>query len=170
MTPILEQPLSTGVAALAGKYLTFILGKEFYGIRVLAVREIIRMVDITAVPRMPEFVRGVINLRGKIIPVIDLRIKFALGKAETAERTCIIVVQVKTASGTTNQTGIIVDAVEEVVSIAANEIEETPEFGAAVDTQYIVGMAKIKGQVKTLLDIEAVVGTNVLPLNASITA
>ena len=134
------------------------LGDEYYGIPVLTVREIIRMVDITAVPRMPEFIRGVINLRGKIIPVLDLRLKFGLPKAETTERTCIIVVQVKLASGTAAQTGLIVDAVEEVANISATEIEETPDFGAAVDTRYIVGMAKIKGAVKTLLDVEKIIG------------
>ncbi len=151
-----ETTLPTG-RAQAGKHLTFVLGNEFYGIPVLAVREIIRMVAITTVPRMPEYIRGVINLRGKIIPVLDLRLRFGLPKTETTERTCIIVVQVKLLSGTTTQTGLIVDAVEEVTNIAPSEIEETPDFGASVNTRYIVGMAKLKGEVKTLLDIDKVV-------------
>jgi purine-binding chemotaxis protein CheW len=141
----------------AGKHLTFMLGDEFYGIPVLAVREIIRMVDITSVPRMPEYIRGVINLRGKIIPVTDLRLKFGLPRNEATERTCIIVVQVKMGA-TRAQCGLIVDAVEEVANIAASEIESAPDFGSAIDTKYIVGMAKIKGDVKTLLDIDRVIG------------
>ena len=143
--------------AAAGKYLTFVLGRESYGIGVLRIREIIRLLDITAVPRMPAFVKGVINLRGKVIPVVDLRIKFQLSKAETTERTCIIVVQVHLPSGAKPQMGLIVDAVEEVANIAAAEIEETPDFGAALATDYILGMAKVKGAVKTLLDIDRVV-------------
>jgi purine-binding chemotaxis protein CheW len=156
MTTTLSEATPSATRAQAGKHLTFMLGNEFYGIPVLTVREIIRMVDITSVPRMPEFIRGVINLRGKIIPVLDLRLRFDL-KAETTERTCIIVVQVKLPSGATTQTGLIVDAVEEVANIAPAEIEETPDFGSVVDTKYIVGMAKIKGEVKTLLDIDKVI-------------
>jgi purine-binding chemotaxis protein CheW len=140
----------------AGKYLTVVLENESYGIAVLKVREIIRMQKITPVPQMPEFVKGVINLRGRVIPVVDLRVKFGL-KAEFTERTCIVVVQVKLASGATVQMGLIVDSVEEVVHLPANEIEPTPEFGARVDTTYLLGMAKVKGQVKTLLDIDRVV-------------
>ncbi len=149
--------LSATARAQAGKHLTFMLGEEFYGIPVLTVREIIRMTDITAVPRMPEYIRGVINLRGKIIPIIDLRLRFGLPQSETTERTCIIVVQVQSTPGLFTQTGLIVDAVEEVANIAAADIEETPEFGSVVDTRYIVGMAKIKGEVKTLLDIDKVI-------------
>jgi purine-binding chemotaxis protein CheW len=143
--------------AQAGKHLTFMLGQEYYGIPVLTVREIIRMVGITTVPRMPEFIRGVINLRGKIIPVLDLRLRFDLPVSDATERTCIIVVQITQPSGAKAQLGLIVDAVEEVVNIAASDIEETPDFGPAVDTKYIVGMAKIKGQVKALLDIDKVI-------------
>jgi purine-binding chemotaxis protein CheW len=144
---------------VAGKYLTFCLGNESYGLQVLKIREIIRSVNITAVAQMPEYVKGVINLRGKIIPVIDLRLKFGLAKAETTERTCIIVVQVDLSSSTRTQMGLVVDGVEEVVNIAAADIEETPDFGTELDTDYIVGMAKIKGVVKTLLDIDKVVGS-----------
>lgn len=147
-------PSST--AGLSGKYLTVVLDNEAYGIAVLKVREIIRLQKITPVPQMPTFVKGVINLRGRVIPVVDLRVKFGL-KAEFAERTCIVVVQVKLTGNQHVQMGLIVDSVEEVVTLTAEEIEPTPEFGARVDTTYLLGMAKVKGQVKTLLDIDRVV-------------
>ena len=140
----------------AGKYLTVALDNESYGVAVLKVREIIRMQKITPVPQMPEFVRGVINLRGRVIPIIDLRVKFGL-KAVFADRTCIVVVQVKLPAGQIVQMGLIVDSVEEVVNLSAAEIEPTPDFGTRIDTGYILGMAKIKGAVKTLLDIDRVV-------------
>ena len=142
----------------AGKYLTFALQRESYGIDVLKVREIIRLTNITAVPRMPEYVKGVINLRGKIIPVMDLRLRFGFPDAQSTDSTCIIVVQVKLPDGKSTQMGLVVDGVEEVANIAAGEIEETPDFGAQIATNCIVGMAKIKGAVKTLLDIDSVVG------------
>lgn len=147
-------PKST--AGLSGKYLTVVLENEAYGIAVLKVREIIRLQKITPVPQMPTFVKGVINLRGRVIPVVDLRVKFGL-KAEFAERTCIVVVQVKLPGNQIVQMGLIVDSVEEVVTLSDQEIEPTPEFGAKVDTSYLLGMAKVKGQVKTLLDIDRVV-------------
>lgn len=147
----------SSVRALAGKYLTFTLGRESYGVPVLKVREIIRLVQITAVPQMPPYVRGVINLRGKIIPVMDLRLKFALAQAETTERTCIIVVQVTGPSGSKPHIGLIVDGVEEVSSIAAADIEPTPDFGSSLNTSYLLGMAKVAGAVKALLDIDRVV-------------
>ncbi|HEY4300147.1 MAG TPA: chemotaxis protein CheW [Candidatus Didemnitutus sp.] len=140
----------------AGKYLTVVLENEAYGIAVLKVREIIRLQKITPVPQMPVFVKGVINLRGRVIPIIDLRAKFGL-KAEFTERTCIVVVQVKLPSEQIVQMGLIVDSVEEVVNLTQEEIEPTPDFGAKVDTTYLLGMAKVKGQVKTLLDIDRVV-------------
>ena len=144
------------VSAQPGKYLTVVLDNEAYGIAVLKVREIIRLQKITPVPQMPDFVKGVINLRGRVIPVVDLRLKFGL-KAEFAERTCIVVVQVKISAETSVQMGLIVDTVEEVVTLAANEIEPTPDFGTRIDTSYLLGMAKVKGVVKTLLDIDRVV-------------
>ena len=149
-------------AALAGKYLTFMLGKEYYGIAVLKIREIIRMLEVTPVPQMPEFVRGVVNLRGKIIPVVDLRMRFHLAKAETNERTCIVVVQVELESGEKTQMGMVVDAVEEVVNIAAADIEEAPNFGSQLQSDYILAMAKIKGKVKSLLNIDKVVAADAL--------
>ena len=149
---------ATDVRQLAGKYLTFTLHQESYGIEVLKVREIIRLTTITAVPQMPDYVRGVINLRGKIIPVMDLRQRFGFPETASTEQTCIVVVLVRLPGGKTSQMGLVVDAVEEVVNIAAAEIEETPDFGSAISTDYLLGMAKIKGAVKTLLDIDRVVG------------
>lgn len=152
----MSNPPSTASAKLAGKYLTVVLENEAYGIAVLKVREIIRMQKITPVPQMPGFVKGVINLRGRVIPVVDLRVKFGL-KAEFAERTCIVVVQVKLPTEQIVQMGLIVDSVEEVVTLTNEEIEPTPDFGTKIDTSYLLGMAKVKGQVKTLLDIDRVV-------------
>ena len=149
-------------ASLAGKYLTFVLGHESYGVAVLHVREIIRMIDITPVPRVPAWLKGVINLRGKVIPVVDLRIRFALANTDVGERTCIVVVQVRLASGARPFMAFIVDAVEEVVTIPAKDIEEPPDFGAALATEYILGMAKVKGAVKTLLDIDRVIGSEIV--------
>lgn len=147
---------SHDTSSLAGKYLTVVLDDEAYGIAVLKVREIIRMQKITPVPQMPPFVKGVINLRGRVIPVIDLRIKFGL-KAELAERTCVVVVQIALDAARNVQMGLVVDSVEEVVNLTGSEIEPTPEFGARIDTSYLLGLAKVKGAVKTLLDIERVV-------------
>jgi len=154
----MSTPASTvsATTAQAGKYLTVVLDSEAYGLAVLKVREIIRLQKITPVPQVPEFVKGVINLRGRVIPIVDLRAKFGL-KAEFTERTCVVVVQVSLDAGNTVQMGLIVDSVEEVVNLTGEEIEPTPEFGVRIDTSYILGMAKIKGQVKTLLDIDRVV-------------
>lgn len=147
---------------VTAKFLTFILGNESYGIPVLKIREIIRMTDITAVPRMPEYIKGVINLRGKVIPIVDLRLKFGLDRADATERTCIVVVQVTLPNGNKPQMGLIVDAVEEVLNIAGGDIEETPDFGGKVDTEYMIGMAKVRGSVKTLLDIDKIVSAESL--------
>ncbi|MDD2707948.1 MAG: chemotaxis protein CheW [Verrucomicrobiae bacterium] len=163
MSAILEATgILTSQSRLADKYLTFALGHESYGIPVLKVREIIRLLDITPIPQMPPYVRGVINLRGKVIPVIDLRAKFDLEKAERTEKTCIIVVRLTLLSGAMTQMGLVVDAVEEVVNIMAGDIEDTPSFGASVSTENILGMAKVKGVVKTLLDIDRIVSGQVV--------
>jgi len=139
----------------AGKYLTFMIDKEEFGVGVLTVREIMGIQDITAVPQTPAYVKGVINLRGKVIPVIDLRLKFGLPSVEHTQRTCIIVVQVKSNAGDLLM-GIIVDEVSEVITMASGDIEDTPDFGTSIATHYILGMAKIKGKVKILLDINEV--------------
>jgi purine-binding chemotaxis protein CheW len=143
----------------AGKYLIFHLGVEEFGVEVLKVREIMGIQDITAVPQVPSYVKGVINLRGKVIPVIDLRLRFGLAAQEYTERTCIIVV--RTRQGEEDLTiGMIVDGVVEVLNLAASEIEDTPDFGPGVAMPYLRGMAKTKGKVKILLDIDQVVSTN----------
>ncbi len=154
-TQTLEAPNISG-RARAGKYLTFQLGQEFYGVEVLQIREIIRLIDITPVPQMPDYIKGVVNLRGKIIPVVDLRLKFGLTEVQASERTCIVVVQLDTVSGIASRLGLVVDGVEEVVNISASEIETTPNFGSSLDTDYFSGMAKIKGSLKTLLNINRV--------------
>ena len=145
----------------AGKYLTFQLGREEFAIQVLKVREIMGVQDITAVPQTPSHVKGVINLRGKVVPVVDLRLKFRLPEMEYTQRTCIIVVQVD-FQGTSLMMGIVVDGVSEVLNLAAGDIEDTPEFGSGVETPYILGMAKSKGKVKILLDIDQVLSTQEL--------
>ena len=138
-----------------GKYLTFSLENEQYGIGILKIKEIIGMIPITPVPRTPEYVKGVINLRGKVIPVIDLRQRFLMGVVDSTDRTCIIVVEIESRSGTVMM-GILVDSVSEVLNIKGDEIEDTPTFGTKVDTDYILGMAKMDGGVKILLDIDKV--------------
>lgn len=139
------------------KFLTFQLDTESYGIGVLSVKEIIRLQTITVVPRMPDYVKGVINLRGKVIPVIDLRARFELPRKEDTESTCIIVVQIRLQNGDERLVGLVVDAVEEVLNVASTEIEQAPDFGSQLSTEYIFGMAKIKGGVKTLLNIDIVI-------------
>ncbi|MEM9444089.1 MAG: chemotaxis protein CheW [Verrucomicrobiota bacterium] len=153
-----QSEVESTLSKVAGKYLTFKLCNESYGIGVLQIREIIRMQTITPMPQMPHFVKGVTNLRGKVIPVISLRLKFSLSDAETNEQSCIIVVDAKSSSGRDVLMGLVVDGVEEVINITTDEIEPAPDFGAFVDTHYMLGMAKIKGVVKTLLDINRVVG------------
>lgn len=143
------------IARKTGKYLTFMLQKETYGIGILKIKEIIGMMPITSVPRTPEFVKGVINLRGKVIPVIDLRLKFSMDSTEYNERTCIIVVEIDTDASTV-LVGIVVDAVSEVLNIKEDEVENTPTFGTSLNTEYIMGMAKMEGGVKILLDIDKV--------------
>lgn len=162
MATQLLEPTASGTRQMLGKYLTFTLHKESYGIDVLKVREIIRLTTITAVPQMPAYVRGVINLRGNIIPVMDLRLRFGFADTASTDHTCIIVVQVKLTNGKATQMGLVVDGVEEVLNIAADDIEETPDFGGDIATEYIVGMAKVKGAVKTLLDIDGVVTAETL--------
>lgn len=145
----------SSVENIAGKYLTFDLAEEEYGLEILRVREIIGMMDITPVPRTPDFVLGVINLRGKVIPVMDLRLKFGLSYKEPDERTCVIVVEVQ-SQDITVQMGIVVDRVNEVVDVKASDVEPTPSFGVALDTSFIHGMAKVGNKVKILLDIDKV--------------
>lgn len=150
----------------AGKYLTFRLGHEEFGVHVLQVREIMGLMDITAVPHTPPHVKGVINLRGRVIPVVCLRSKFGMAE-EGADQSCIIVTQVAGEQGPI-QVGIIVDAVSDVLNVASSDIEDTPNFGAGGAPPYLLGMAKIKGKVKILLDIDLVVkSAELAPLNGA---
>jgi purine-binding chemotaxis protein CheW len=153
---VVNEPIKAE-AARDGKYLTFSLAGEEYGIGILKVREIIGMMSITPVPQTPEFVKGVINLRGKVIPVIDLRLRFGLMARDCTERTCIIVVEIVSDSGAVPM-GIVVDAVSEVLNIREADIENTPTFGVKLNTDFILGMAKTDGGVKILLDIDKVLG------------
>jgi purine-binding chemotaxis protein CheW len=153
-----KKTIDQAVKAMAdreGKYLTFSLAEEEYGIGILKIKEIIGMMPITTVPRTPEFVKGVINLRGKVIPVMDLRLRFGMKEIDYTERTCIVVVEIEGASGTV-MIGVVVDSVSEVLNIKGEDVEETPTFGAKMNTDYILGMAKMGGGVKILLDIDQV--------------
>jgi purine-binding chemotaxis protein CheW len=140
-----------------GKYLTFTLGREEYGIEILKVREIIGYMDITAVPRAPEYIKGVINLRGQVIPVLDLRSRFGMDTAEVTDQTCIIVVEIN-QQGRRFNTGLVVDQVQEVLDIDGENIEDTPQFGSEVKTDFILGIGKVETSIKILLDIDKVLG------------
>lgn len=144
-----------------GKYLTFALSHEEYGLEILSVREIIGLMDITAVPKVPEYVKGVINLRGKVIPVVDLRLKFCMEKISYTNETCIIVINVNNAL-----IGIIVDKVCEVVDIHKDSIEPPPSFGASSDADFITGMGKVGDKVKILIDTSRIFSSDLdLALN-----
>ena len=138
-----------------GKYLTFVLGQEEYGLEILKVREIIGYLDVTAVPQSPDYVKGVINLRGQVIPVVDLRSKFGMETVNVTNQTCIIVVEAD-QDDCKISTGIIVDHVQEVLDIAEVQIDDAPEFGTCIDTDFILGLGKIHDRIKTLLDIDRV--------------
>jgi purine-binding chemotaxis protein CheW len=152
-----------------GKYLTFSLAGEEYGIGILKVKEIIGLMVITHVPQTPSYVKGVINLRGRVIPVVDLRTKFGLEAGECTERTCVVVVEVSRNNGHV-LIGSVVDSVSEVLNIRQSEIEDTPDFGVHLDTRCILGMAKVGSGIKILLDIDSVLGNDeltALPLSGS---
>lgn len=138
-----------------GKYLSFILDQEEYGIGILRIKEIIGMIPITTVPKTPDFVKGVINLRGKVIPILDLRLKFEMEAIDYTERTCIIVVEI-IGEADPILMGVVVDTVSEVLNIKEENIEDTPAFGINLNTEYILGMAKIDKSVKILLDIDSI--------------
>ncbi len=144
-----------GQKAKAGLYLTFELATETYGLEILKVQEIIGIMKVTSIPRTPDFVRGVINLRGKVIPVIDLRLKFGMESIENTDRTCIIVVQVS-CGGKNITMGVCVDEVAEVMDISAGQVEPPPSFGTSLDTEFIMGMGKVGDNVIMLLDVDQV--------------
>ena len=152
-------PLKETALADTGQYLTFKIGDEVFALEVSQVREVLDMSRITRVPRAPDFMRGVINVRGSVVPVVDLRLKFALESIPYTERTCIIVVEIDSEAGNTVLIGIVVDAVSEVLNIREEEIENTPTFGTKLNTDYILGMAKMEGGVKILLNIDQVLST-----------
>ncbi|MDD4868210.1 MAG: chemotaxis protein CheW [Mycobacterium sp.] len=145
IAPSPSEPRESG-----GKYLTFQLGKEEFGLPILKVREINGLLDITALPRMPAFMKGVINLRGNVVPVIDLRLKFGLPEIEHTEQTCIILVNVG------REMGIIVDTVSEVVDVPSAQIDPPPTLGGSLDSSFILGLGKVGDAVKILLDIDRV--------------
>ena len=158
LTKVMDQAVKASVEK-EGKYLTFTLAGEEYGIGILKIKEIIGMLPITSVPQTPDFVKGVINLRGKVIPVIDLRLRFSMGEIEYTERTCIIVVEIASQAGTV-MIGIVVDSVSEVLNIKGDDIAETPTFGTRLNTEYILGRAKMGGGVKILLNIDKVLSAD----------
>ncbi|HNY51366.1 MAG TPA: chemotaxis protein CheW [Smithella sp.] len=149
-----KESQSVKVDSRSGKYLTFFLASEEYGVEILKVQEIIGRMPITPVPLTSKYIRGVINLRGKIHPIMDLKIKFGMEETQITEETCIIVI--KTSS---LMMGILVDKVSEVVNVSADDIEDTPSFGADVNPEYLLGVGKIGGRVRLLLDIEKVIST-----------
>jgi purine-binding chemotaxis protein CheW len=151
--------MNPGTTLAGGKYLTFALDTEEYAVPVLKVREIIKVTPITAVPQLPPYVRGVINLRGKVIPVVELRLKFGLAAKPYSERTCIIVVDV-TARSRAITMGLIVDSVSDVMSISADELAEPPDLGGASPDQSVEALAKVKGTVKILLNLDWMLGAD----------
>ncbi len=151
----------TQKSTLDGKFLTFVLSDEEYGIEILKVREIIGLMDITTVPQTPDYMKGVINLRGKVIPVIDLRLKFSMQEEEHTQETCVIVVEVNSTS-----IGIIVDSVSEVADINGGDIEDAPKFSQGIDTSFIIGLGKVKEKIIIMLDIDAVLSSEELEMVA----
>jgi len=154
---VAKEPILKRNSAQEGKYLTFALGKEEYGLEILKVRDIIGYMSITAVHRTPEFVKGIINLRGQVIPVIDLRLRFGMAQADITEQTCIIVAEIN-QNGRTFNAGLIVDRVQEVLDIDGKNIEETSALGSAIQTDFILGIGKVENTIKILLDIDQVLG------------
>ena len=143
----------------AGKYLTFVLDKEDYAVSVLKVREIIKIMDITSVPQLPPYVKGVINLRGRVVPVVDLRLKFGLPGKDYSERTCIIVVEV-TVRNSVVMMGVIVDSVSDVLTISTDDVAAPPDFGGSKEGGWVESLAKVKGHVKILLNLDKMLGAD----------
>ena len=160
-----KQSGTADILSREGKYLTFVLCGEEYGLEILKVREIIGIMGVTPVPQTPKFIKGVINLRGKVIPVVDLRLKFGFEEVDYTKETCIIVVEVKSVL-----TGIIVDTVSEVLDITNEELETTPNLGEDVNTDIFIGVAKIKDKVKILLDLDKILGAEEINLVESLSA
>ena len=155
----MESTVATSVCELEGKYLTFSLGQEEYGIEITRVIEIIGIMPFTALPQTPDYIKGVINLRGKVIPVIDLRLKFGMEEREHTDQTCIIVIEFY-QDGQKVQIGLIVDSVSEVLNVDSEDLEETPKFGITLNTDFILAMAKGNNIVRTLLDVDKVLSSS----------
>lgn len=148
------------------KYLTFSLGKEEYGIQILKIREIMGYMDVTAVPKMPEYIKGVINLRGQVISVMDLRAKFGLPSIEKTDQTCVIVIETMQDAEAVSA-GIIVDRVSEVLDITTENIEEPPHMSCSVNNHFILGMGKVNQNVLILLDIDKILDHDVVRCDKS---
>jgi len=158
-TGILDNINTADAAANSNKYLSFVLGAEEYSVEILRVREIIGIIDITPLPQTPDYIKGVINLRGKIIPVVELRTRFNLESVEYTNATCIIVVEVNSHDGDQLHMGVIVDTVSEVLDINADQLEPAPRFANSVNTEYILGIGKVKEKTIILLDINKVLSS-----------
>lgn len=139
----------------AQQYLTFTLGSEVFAIGILAIKEIIEYSSLTSVPMMPAYVRGVINLRGAVVPVLDLSVRFGKTASPVTKRTCIVIIEITTA-GERQDVGVVVDAVDSVLDIPADQIEPPPAFGARISTDFIQGMGKVNGKFVILLDVNSV--------------
>lgn len=144
--------LSSRGSGEAGQYLTFLLQDQFFAVGILAIKEIIQHGQLTTVPLMPSYIRGVINLRGAVVPVIDLNVRFGRGAAVVGKRTCIVIIEVMHEEES-HDIGIMVDAVSEVIEIAANQIEPAPTFGTEVRAEFIAGMGKVNGRFVIILDV-----------------
>jgi purine-binding chemotaxis protein CheW len=149
---------ASGAAEETHQYLTFVLAGEVFAMGILAIKEIIEYANLTAVPMMPEYVRGVINLRGAVVPVIDLSVRFSKPPSPVTKRTCIVIIEI-VASGERHVFGVVVDAVNAVLDIPATEVEPPPAFGTSVRTDFIHGMGKVNGKFVILLDVDHVLAT-----------
>jgi len=167
MTEQVQVASDAALETHAGLYLTFALSEEMYGLQILAVQEIIQLVPITQVPKTPDFVRGVINLRGKVIPVIDLRCRFGMEPVDDSAQTCIVVVEIG-ANGQALTMGVVVDQVAEVLDVTGDQVEAPPVFGSTVSTDFILGMGKVGDKVIMLLDVQQVLAGGELVMVAQI--
>lgn len=158
-----EQAVTVVTPTEQQQYLTFMLGGELFAIGILVIKEIIEFGQLTTVPMMPDFIRGVINLRGSVVPVVDLSARFGEGPTEITRRTCIVIIEVM-SDGEQQDIGVIVDAVNEVLDITADQIEPTPAFGAKIRTDFMLGMGKVNGKFVIILNVNKVLSVNELAL------
>ncbi len=148
-----------GTSRDQNQYLTFQIGREMFAVGILHIREIIEYGSLTTVPMMPRFVRGVINLRGSVVPVIDLSARFGRGESAINRRSCVVILEVESADESLQEIGVIVDAVSEVLEIPLADIEPAPSFGARIRADFIAGMGKVQGQFVILLDVQQALNT-----------